>query len=38
MEQVICRAGGRISRSAFDVDEELGSEHRPDDVFPSGGI
>lgn len=33
IELVICRAGRGISQSAFDLDEELGSGHRPDDVF-----
>ena len=32
MERVRCWAGGRISQSAFELDE-CGSEHRPDDAF-----
>lgn len=37
IELVICRAGRGISQSAFDLDEELGSGHRPDDVFRKAG-
>ena len=32
IELIICRAGRRVNQSAFDLDEELGSGHRPDDV------